>query len=310
MKRSADEDFCRIAHFVRGLSQHAGGHGVRVELKQMDNIRNPAKGLSVWMWGPVLWSILHTIAFLCDTVHAPTFDAVIIETFFKYVQPLLPCEYCRDSYGGFLQEVVRARGETVQQAFRDRHMVSFVVDLHDKVNTKLAKQRWNQVVGVLRSKLSDGACKELFSCEGLEEEIAPILDKRPTLTVVRNRLDLYKRDVINVEGVLLLVLVFAYRVQPKNAWNFTLVLATIATMLKQLPREDAIEAGTQMRDVSEMLKTQAKSDTIDTGLLVDELHKVLFSYSKPTVSQAVFRDETEKRLVLMLAKACGQGTCK
>ena len=276
----------------------------------MDSIRNPAKGLSVWMWGPVLWSMLHTLAFLCDTIHAPVFDAVTIESFFKHVQPLLPCEYCRDSYGGFLADVIQERRETLQQAFASRHMVAFVVDLHDKINTKLAKQRWNQVVGVLRSKLSNGACKELFSCEGLEEEIAPILDKRPTLNVVRNRLDLYKRDVINVEGVLLIVLVFAYRIQPKNAWNFTLVMATISMMLKQLPREDAVDAGRELEAVSKTLKMQAETEAVDVGLLVDGVHRVLFSYSKPSVSLPVFRDATESRLVLMLAKACGQGTCK
>lgn len=262
------------------------------------------------MWGPVLWSILHTLAFLCDTVHSPTFDAIAIESFFNHVQPLLPCEYCRDSYGGFLQDVISARRETLLQAFRDRHMVAFVVDFHDKVNTKLAKQRWNQVVGVLRSKLSNNACKELFSCEGLEEEIAPIFDKRPTLTVVRNRLDLYKRDVINVEGVLLLLLVFGYRVNRKNAWNYTLVLATISMMLKQLPREDAVAAGVHLESVSQNLKTQAETDTIQAELLVDELHQVLFTYSKPTVPHTVFREQTEKRLQLMLAKACGQGTCR
>jgi hypothetical protein len=255
----------------------------------MENVRNPAKGLSVWMWGPIMWSVLHALAFLCDTVNAPTFDAKSIDAFFKYVQPMLPCEFCRDSYDGFLEEVIRARQESVKVAFERRHMVAFVVDLHNKVNTKLARQRWNQVVGALRSKLSDTACKELFSCEGLEDDVAVILDKRPTLTVVRNRAELYKRDIVNVEGLLLLLLVFAYRVQPSQVWNLTLILATLSTFLKALPREDAQEAGRGLETASRLLETQARAGTFQSEPLVDALHEVLFAYSKPPTPSVAFR---------------------
>lgn len=281
-----------------------------LELKQMDNVRNPEKGLSVWMWGPILWSVLHCLAFLCDTIHSPTFKAESIDAFFRYLQPMLPCEFCRDSYGGFLVDVCKARGETVQQAFERRHLVAFMVDLHDKVNTKLAKQRWNQVVGLLRSKLSNGACKELFACEGLEDEVAAIVDKRPTLTVVRNRAELYRRDLVNVEGLLLLLLVFGHRVQPSQTWNFTLILATMSVFLKALPREDAQAAGIKLEAVSEKLKVQSESNEFDSQALVDSLHDVLFEYSKPAVSRIQFRADAEHRMILMLAKSCGQGTCR
>lgn len=276
----------------------------------MENVRNPAKGLSVWMWGPILWSVLHALAYMCDTKNAATFDAKSIDAFFKYLQPMLPCEFCRDSYGGFLQDIIRNRHETVKEAFERRHMVAFLVDLHDKVNTKLAKQRWNQVVGVLRSKLSESTCKELFSCEGLEEEVSVILDKRPTLTVVRNRSEVYKRDILNVEGLLLILLVFGYRVQPSQIWNLTLILATMSTFLQNLPREDANEAGKKLELLSRELEGQARTKVFEPESLVDGLHSVLFAYSKPQISADIFRAQTEQRLVLMLAKACGQGTCK
>ena len=276
----------------------------------MDNVRDPAKGLSVWLWGPTLWSVLHCLAFLCDTRTSQLFEPASIDGFFTYLQPLLPCEFCRDSYGGFLVDVCKARGETVGQAFERRHLVAFVVDLHDKVNTKLAKQRWNQVVGLLRSKLSNGACKELFACEGLEEEVANVIDKRPTLTVVRNRGELFKRDLVNVEGVLLLLLVFGHRLLPSQVWNFTLVLAVMSMFLQALPPQDAQDAGAQLQELSKTLKEDAKQGAFDKPRLVDALLGVLFSYSKPSVSAAEFRVQTESRLVLMLAKSCGQGTCR
>jgi hypothetical protein len=311
MKGTSVRDFRGITHLFQ--AHRTGGQRktrFTLELKQMENLRNPEKGLSVWMWGPIMWSVLHALAFLCDTVNAPTFDANSIDAFFKYVQPMLPCVFCRDSYGGFLEDVIRTRQETVKVAFEKRHMVAFVVDVHNKVNTKLATQRWNQVVGVLRSKLSETACKELFSCEGLEQDVAVILDKRPTLTVVRNRAELFRRDVVNVEGLLLLLLVFAYRVQPSQVWNLILILATLSTFLRALPRDDAQEAGRGLESATRLLETQAKAGLFQSETLVDALHNVLFVYSKPVTSPASFRIDTEQRLVLMLAKACGQGTCK
>lgn len=238
------------------------------------------------------------------------FDAVSIDTFFKSLQPLLPCEFCRDSYAEFLRDVVKERGnETVKRAFEDRHMVSFVVDLHNKVNTKLAKRRWIQIVGVLRSKLSDDACKELFACETLEDEIAVILDKRPSLQIVRNRMDLYKRDMLNVEGVLLFLLVVAYRMSVTTIWNFILVLATVSLVFMELPPADAQVAGQSLQRLSQSLTQTAKSESIRPAQIVDQLHSILFAYSKSDQPLSTFRSDTDTRLLLMLAKSCGQGSC-
>jgi len=281
-----------------------------LELKQMDNVRNPEMGLSVWMWGPILWATLHALAFACDTSHSPTFDGQSIDAFFRYLQPMLPCIYCRNSYGGFLIDVEKERGETIKEAFERRHMVAFVVDLHNKVNTKLANQRWQRVAGKLQAQLSETTCKELFANPSLQAEIAFLMDKRPVLSVVRNRAELFRRDILNVEGLLLILLVFGYRVQPSQMWNLTLILATMSTFLKQFPRKDARAAGDKLEAVSVLLEAQAKAGVLQSDRLVDGLHDVLFTYSKPKTSSSRFRADAEQRLILMLAKSCGEGTCK
>ena len=97
-------------------------------------------GLCVWMWGPIMWSVFHTIAYQCEKYGTKAYDPTIVTNFFRYVQCLLPCRYCRDSYGdtekGFLVDVQRERKETLEEAFLNKHMVSLIYDLHNKVNFK------------------------------------------------------------------------------------------------------------------------------------------------------------------------------
>lgn len=267
------------------------------------------QSLNVWMWGPILWDILRTFAFQCDK--GLFTDAALVSSFFTHLQPLLPCDFCRQSYEGFLAEVQKDRNETVEQAFANRHMSAFVFDLHNKVNTKLAKERWREVLGFVKGKLSCDSCQDTLtnlSTECLENELIKILDKRPTLLVVYKRNNLLLREPLNHEAVMLLVLAFAKRTQAEG-WNFVLFLSMVQQTLSHIDSEQSRKLAKLLQEPLQRLRAKVKSnESIEEAL--ESLQTVFFVFTNPTnLSKEQFAQETQKRLSSMKASECGKGSC-
>lgn len=87
-------------------------------------------GVSTFVWGPLLWRILHTISF-ADPDHLRRHaDAVI--AFLTSLKHILPCSYCRDSYTTYMDQLP-ALSTTIQNSGLSRWMY----DLHNLVNAKL-----------------------------------------------------------------------------------------------------------------------------------------------------------------------------
>jgi Erv1 / Alr family len=279
-------------------------------------------GLSVWMWGPIMWSVFHTVAYQCDKFGNKAFDPAIIANFFRYVQCLLPCKYCRDSYGdvkkGFLVDVQKERNETLEEAFSNKHMVSLIYDLHNKVNYKLAKQRWQEVVGVLKSKFMDNPqALEVLACTNLEKEAVMLLDKHPTILTVYKRNDFYLREPVNIEGLMLLTIHLCKRIlelpdeeYKSKIWNFILFLSVVQKMLTLIPDHQAKLLALNLETACTKTMKEAKGD-LSKGSSLESLHQAFYNYTTPiNLTPDLFRKETEYRLSLMISSACGAGTCK
>lgn len=263
-------------------------------------------GLSVWTWGPVLWQLLHCIAWQSDSKQV--YDKEILQTFFTSLQPLLPCKYCRNSYGGFLKDVEALRKETVGQAVEKRHLVAFVYDLHNKVNAKLAKQRWAEVKGILKAKLSD---TDALDCMTLEEEVLQVLDKKPTLQTVLKRGLLYEHEPVNLEGLLLVAIVFAMRVGQamEQTWNYCLFLSTIQNTLAKIPTLNYQLLSTRLK-MPVFLASEVAHQRADPESLIESLKTVYFDfYASGKVDRATFEASLKEKIQNMHASACGAGTC-
>ena len=84
-------------------------------------------------WGPSGWKFLHSIALhydLMETMSSPN----NIKRFFKSIQHILPCIYCRRSYAQYIKELPI-------EPFIKKHRVSeWIYHIHNKVNAKLRGQ--------------------------------------------------------------------------------------------------------------------------------------------------------------------------
>jgi hypothetical protein len=269
-----------------------------------------------------MWSVFHTIAYQCDKYGTKAYDPTIVTNFFRYVQCLLPCRYCRDSYGdtekGFLVDVQRERKETLEEAFLNKHMVSLIYDLHNKVNFKLAKQRWQEVVGLLKTKfMNNSQALDVLACTNLEQEAAMLLDKHPTIMTVYKRNDFYLREPVNLEGLMLLTIHLYKRIcelpaeeYKQRIWNYVLYLSVVQKMLVLIPDQEAKLLALNLEPVCNQILKEAK-ENVAKGSSMDLLHQAFYNFTNPfQMTFEKFQKETEIRLSLMISSACGAGTCK
>ena len=87
-------------------------------------------GVSTAIWGPPLWRILHTIAFVHpDTLRA---EAATVVLFLNNLAHVLPCKWCRTSYAQILRRL-----PSLETTLADGRLARWMYDLHTQVNTKL-----------------------------------------------------------------------------------------------------------------------------------------------------------------------------
>ena len=93
-------------------------------------------------WGPDGWRLLHSIAY-CYTFSTPANDytdisAAVYKRFFRSIQHILPCVYCRRSYAQYMKEI------DMNQYIRDNALFRHLYLIHNKVNDKLKGQGYNK----------------------------------------------------------------------------------------------------------------------------------------------------------------------
>lgn len=92
--------------------------------------------MNTWIWGPPKWKFLHSLSF---SPHAPLYPSEVSQ-FLNTLKFVLPCIYCRDSYGGFVAALTEKWGKDVEQVVSDGQLALWMYQLHDKVNDKLDTQ--------------------------------------------------------------------------------------------------------------------------------------------------------------------------
>ena len=88
--------------------------------------------MNVWIWGPPMWEIMHSSAFILDK------HKLNSESLYKSLTILLPCRHCRESFNIFWEQTgPPERGHTAR----------WVYEIHKLVNRKLHNQRVEKYIG-------------------------------------------------------------------------------------------------------------------------------------------------------------------
>jgi hypothetical protein len=92
-------------------------------------------GMLTSVWGPSMWHSLHTISFNYP-VKPTKQDKTRYLEFFKSLQFILPCKYCRDNYKKNIKQV-----PLNMNTMKNRHTFSlWLYNLHEEINKMLGKK--------------------------------------------------------------------------------------------------------------------------------------------------------------------------
>lgn len=91
-------------------------------------------GLITKIWGPHMWTALHSISYCYPLNPTPT-DKQHYKQFFELVGQVLPCVHCRDSYNQFIKEGGTQLNDTVME--NRETLTKWLYYMHEAVNKKL-----------------------------------------------------------------------------------------------------------------------------------------------------------------------------
>ena len=97
--------------------------------------------MNVWIWGPPLWRLSHSISFL-----AKKQTAKIVSDFISTFSLVLPCKYCRKSFKHFFDIVNSAYGMSLTEVVNNHQLARWMYDIHELVNRKLERQTFLEQV--------------------------------------------------------------------------------------------------------------------------------------------------------------------
>lgn len=193
--------------------------------------------------------------------------------FFRNLGPLLPCKFCRESYPTLLMV------DDLEPAIREKRMVTFVYDLHNKVNRKLALQRLENL--------------KPFCNIMNPEAMLEVIDNHPSIQIVMKRNELFKEDPLNFEALLLIVIALLKRSKDTKP-NYMLFIATLQISLQNV--------GTTKYDVlARLLPLEIIRYSSDDGL--NRLYEIFSDFFHCTSKHI------DQKLELMVSGACVKGTC-
>lgn len=152
-------------------------------------------GMLTLIWGPPLWHTLHTISFNYP-VKPNKDDKDNYYVFFKSLENILPCRYCRDNYKENLKKLKFGRKD-----FKNRESLSkFVFKLHETINKNLGKSSGLTYIQVrdryehfrsrclngenVNTKIEKGCTDSLYGVKSkCVMNIVPKESKKKTLTI-------------------------------------------------------------------------------------------------------------------------------
>lgn len=242
------------------------------------------------MWGPTMWDILHCVAYVSDTQRI--FTPEEMTEFYTLLQPLLPCRYCRDSYGGFLEKSLQEKKCTVVgELCNNMRLGLLIYDVHERVNRKLLvgpEQKFDRL---------KRAVPGLAELQVDPEIVWECMNSQPSDMILYKRGVFFENEPLKLDATWLLVLALSQRVE-ENSKNFNVFLSILARTLSEFPFQSANE-------MSRLLTSRKKL----ADLFVN--YYDWFSLQcKKSVDKSKFLESTQKKLSLMISGACGAGTCK
>jgi hypothetical protein len=257
---------------------------------------NPLPGLSVWLWGPTMWSILQAVAALSDKSQSRML-AEELEQFYRLTQMLLPCRYCKESYGPILEECIDASERSFKEIILERRLTMLIFCVHNSVNRKLAKQRWDDVRGVLKSILGESSYTKL-DCEDTQNQVLSVFDKTPTLLSVYKRDVIFQNEPINLHATHILCIVFSRRSEadPSQAIAFRHFLNILSIYFANIPNAS-------IQTWCKLLVDALRSIT-GQGSLTHQLERIYFNFYPCTPHSL------EEKIKMFVSSGCGAGTCK
>ena len=106
-----------------------------MKYKFNNNDYNSNEGMLTSVWGPSLWHSLHTISFNYPT-NPSLNDKKNYLNFFKSLEHILPCRYCRENYKQNIKTV-----PLNMKTMENRHSLSkWLYELHEEINRLLHKK--------------------------------------------------------------------------------------------------------------------------------------------------------------------------
>lgn len=100
-------------------------------------------------WGPPGHKLLHSISFLYSyTDEYEYINKKDVISFFKSIQHVLPCIYCRRSYKKYykdlpIREYIKHNDNNENNKNNNKNLFKWMYLLHNKINDKLRKQGYN-----------------------------------------------------------------------------------------------------------------------------------------------------------------------
>ena len=161
------------------------------------------QNFSVGIWGPQLWSVLHGIAKLAEPQ-----DARAVSDMLNGLHTLLPCIMCARDFPRALSSVIAKRKESVEQATKSNRLVEFMYDVHNEVNRKLSRQRYEKLRNVIPSLPANPDIRVL-----------DILESNLSLTTLQRRSAVFQDCPWNVGANWILVVIMSNRVDSKETLN-------------------------------------------------------------------------------------------
>jgi hypothetical protein len=246
-----------------------------------------------------MWDVLHSVAYVSDTQQK--FSTEEMTTFFTLLQPLLPCRYCRDSYGGFLQEALLFKKCTLGDACQKMQLGLLVYDIHERVNRKLLlgnEQKFERLKqAVIKNAGSHSLPLEIWDYFD-DETVWACLNSQPTQMILYKRGMFFENEPMKLDATWLLVLALSQRIIRETEENFSVFLATLCKTLDSLPfkaSRDMARLISSRQKLSDLFTNYAEWIALQTGHAID--------------TQALLKN-TQKKLSIMISGACGGGTCK
>jgi len=243
------------------------------------------------MWGPTMWDILHSVAYVSDTQHK--FTSAEMTEFYTLLGPLLPCRYCRDSYGGFLEQSLREKKcQVVGDACDTMRLGLLIYDVHERVNRKLLvgpEQKFDKL------KM---AVPGLAALNIDPEIIWTCMNSQPTQMILYKRGMFFENDPMKLDATWLLVLAISQRITEDTRVNFNVFLSILARTLDALPFKNAEE-------MARLLVTRQKLSD-----LFDNYYTWFCLQCRSHPNKSEFLAQTQRKLSMMISGACGAGTCK